>query len=464
MLLREEKGSAIFVVLIAFMVLTVLGSVIVFAANTEGRQSVRQSDKKQAYYYARSGAEAASEWLINGGSVDEKAYVYGDFLDLEVDSDNNGSGEDIDVSIEENADKVIITSTGRYNEAEEKVILEFERAAGDGGPFIGLCTDNKVWSYSDGEWTQLSNQPEHDQNKDFNAMAWSGNELVVLGRNHAVSILEDLNGEWENDNLRGGGPSNHFEEVIWSDERESFLAISFIGHLFEREEGKGVDDWNQLTGGGDRLFNNKDNVNAVYGDGKLVAVTGDEAINYYDFDSDETGEFEETGYDNAYFDDVAYGNGVFVAVGTNNPNWTEEGVIYSSDNGKDWSEEVRTEDIERFGTITWSGDHFVTAKGEGLGYAYSIKKSTDGKEWTDTGEWESGWDLNWNNIIKVNDTIMATSSESSPDGGDHGAYVISYNGGESWDFVEHEDVPKIKRFISTDEEIDGSEFQSPTWR
>lgn len=129
MIIKENKGNAIFMVLIVMAILTVLGSVIAFSAATEGRQTVRRYEKEQAYYYARSGVETAYKYLLkieeNGDLADfleayedNSVFFSGGFMSL--DNENN-SDKEVHVEIHVDDEKnIAISSTGTYGSAEAK--------------------------------------------------------------------------------------------------------------------------------------------------------------------------------------------------------------------------------------------------------------------------------------------------------------------------------------------------------
>lgn len=115
---------------------------------------------------------------------------------------------------------------------------------------------------------------------------------------------------------------------------------------------------------GSTLYNNNYIGGVAYGNGVYVAV-GSSGATYY---SEDGVNWTKGNNDNSFIlYDVAYGNGVFVAVGY-------KGIIYSSD-GINWTiASIYAEEVE---DIVYGGDKFVA--GGHKGYAYY---STDGINWT----------------------------------------------------------------------------------
>ncbi len=133
MIFKQERGSALILVLIVIFVMTALGGAFAFYANTEGKQSIHRYERDQAYYYARSGIEAGYEYLLQQLNDDgelgdfEGAELYND-LDLDFLKLNENGGTDgtekvhVEISVNDNDEReIIIASTGRYGSAEEDI-------------------------------------------------------------------------------------------------------------------------------------------------------------------------------------------------------------------------------------------------------------------------------------------------------------------------------------------------------
>ncbi len=130
--LSNEKGYTLVSVLLVVMLLVILGGTYMVVSSTEIRQSIIHSDRVQAYYFARSGAEVGSEWIRGNfrtelTTVGAQKAINGDLSSLNL-SDNSSSTSKISVLMERvNEDFVRIASTGRYNGREQTTTLFMRR-------------------------------------------------------------------------------------------------------------------------------------------------------------------------------------------------------------------------------------------------------------------------------------------------------------------------------------------------
>lgn len=61
---KKEEGSALMMVIIAFMIITILVTSVFVLAGSNTKQVVSQNDGIESYYIARSGAEATYQALL----------------------------------------------------------------------------------------------------------------------------------------------------------------------------------------------------------------------------------------------------------------------------------------------------------------------------------------------------------------------------------------------------------------
>ena len=151
---KDERGAALVTALLVMLVLTLLGTVIAFTAATEGRQSVRYSDKTQAYYLARSGAEAASEYIIKYYDPDNSSENSLEDFVVGIDLENfieEGTIEDISITATENEQTKILETTASYNDVRESVKVELVGRRG-----LGIL-DYAIFSKSDDVELDLGN-------------------------------------------------------------------------------------------------------------------------------------------------------------------------------------------------------------------------------------------------------------------------------------------------------------------
>lgn len=141
---KNQKGSALVLVIIVFLVLMIFGMGITLAMTTESRQSTHKSAKNQAYYFARSGVELAYDYLLNldpdkiakwlDDEDDLEVYIYGDFNNLDIkasEGDNNlglglkipNSEEEIFATIKIVDSEFNIHGLGKFNDVTSEVGL-----------------------------------------------------------------------------------------------------------------------------------------------------------------------------------------------------------------------------------------------------------------------------------------------------------------------------------------------------
>ncbi len=138
--MKNQKGAALITTMIALIVLSILGTVFIFSMTTEGRQSIEHGNKTNAYYLARSGAEAVYVFLIdehkNGNLesfIESNPTIYGDLEEggLKVDTSNNSFDEEnvmvkLSATYKDNGDfdVITITSTGHKEGQKREVNVE----------------------------------------------------------------------------------------------------------------------------------------------------------------------------------------------------------------------------------------------------------------------------------------------------------------------------------------------------
>ncbi len=181
----------------------------------------------------------------------------------------------------------------------------------------------------------------------------------------------------------------------------------------------------------------------AYGNGMFVAVggpiPGEESIAYSTDGITWTASADHP-FGRGVSNSVAYGNGKFVAVGTDVYN--KGGIIASSTDGITWTEVMTT--VYKYYDIVWGADKFVIGGGQGSGKGMAY--SSDGVTWTavkDTGAIDSAIDkIAWGdgkfivgttNIAYSTDGIKWTEAANNPFGlaGDWG----NFSSGSIHDFA-----------------------------
>ncbi len=142
MIIKEERGAALITVLLLIMLFVILSSVFVFAMTTEGIQAARYNHKTQAYYLARSGAEAVA------ASIVEEIVTPDYYITNPVDG-NFGNGT-FEVNVTSNPNEVIITSTGEVAGINDRVIVRLVRTGAMAFNF-GIKTKDTIELHNNSE-------------------------------------------------------------------------------------------------------------------------------------------------------------------------------------------------------------------------------------------------------------------------------------------------------------------------
>jgi len=119
----REKGSVLVLVMLSVVALFVLGTVLAGTGSTEVKETARQEDKMQAYYLARSGAEAVASCIVREPENAEKISGMGFSDPVKL------GGGTFEVKVEPLSDReLLITSTGKCSRMTETVTLTMVKA------------------------------------------------------------------------------------------------------------------------------------------------------------------------------------------------------------------------------------------------------------------------------------------------------------------------------------------------
>ncbi|RCX13794.1 hypothetical protein DFR58_11623 [Anaerobacterium chartisolvens] len=116
----SQRGSAMIVTLMVVMVLTFLGTTLWFYSVNDVMRADRQVKRTQAYYIARSGCEAVSDYIIK---TRDTSMVEGEGEDRQSDSIPLEKGSFSVRVREEPSGEVVITSTGTVDDVSDRAIL-----------------------------------------------------------------------------------------------------------------------------------------------------------------------------------------------------------------------------------------------------------------------------------------------------------------------------------------------------
>ncbi|MBP1927335.1 type II secretory pathway component PulK [Sedimentibacter acidaminivorans] len=124
---KKEQGSALVMVIIAFMVITIITTSVFVLAGNNTRQVVSQNDGMESYYIARSGAEATYQALLTSSSLLTQ-FQSGSTVQTDTITFDEGTAEiTVEGFNEGTTRRVRITSVGKAagKNVSRKSILEF---------------------------------------------------------------------------------------------------------------------------------------------------------------------------------------------------------------------------------------------------------------------------------------------------------------------------------------------------
>lgn len=124
--IKNNKGAALALVIMLMGVLSVLGITMLTISLAENKQAIYQVNKTQAYYLARSGAEAVAEHIIESSSSD-------DIMDKTSKPTQLGNGT-FKVSVTKEDEDIVIKSTGEVHKVNQDVTLVLTPEQTGGAP------------------------------------------------------------------------------------------------------------------------------------------------------------------------------------------------------------------------------------------------------------------------------------------------------------------------------------------
>jgi type II secretory pathway pseudopilin PulG len=143
---KNEQGSALITVLLVMVVLMILGAALMNTSVAENRFATKNEDRLQAYYIARTGAQAVAEFIIHGDASD--------IIGKTSEPNTQIGGGNFTVSVEEDEEDNIynIISIGEYNGTTQTAKIRLTTTGtGTGGIFdyaiaaqSGITANNNV--------------------------------------------------------------------------------------------------------------------------------------------------------------------------------------------------------------------------------------------------------------------------------------------------------------------------------
>ena len=125
---KKEEGSALMMVIIAFMIITILVTSVFVLAGSNTKQVVSQNDGIESYYIARSGAEATYQALLTSSPSLLTQFQSGSTVETDTIIFDEGKAEiTVEGFNEGTIRRVRITSVGTVDgkTVSRKSILEF---------------------------------------------------------------------------------------------------------------------------------------------------------------------------------------------------------------------------------------------------------------------------------------------------------------------------------------------------
>jgi hypothetical protein len=152
--LNNNKGSALAMVLIIMLVMIILGTALINTAVAENKFAKHHEDKLQAYYIARSGAQAIAEYMLKDANGDAA-----DFIGKTSDWNSQVGGGSFQVTVEDDTvnNVVNIISLGEFNSHQETANIRVTRSSdGVGGIFqYAIAAKNNISVSSNGNQTEI---------------------------------------------------------------------------------------------------------------------------------------------------------------------------------------------------------------------------------------------------------------------------------------------------------------------
>jgi cytoskeletal protein CcmA (bactofilin family) len=132
-LLKSQRGLSLPMVLMVLVILTLFSTVIISLGTTDTLHASKQSQKLEAYYLARSGAEAVASYFVNNpdnlNNTDFKNKIdaivaSGESTEFKLSPTDRGT---IKVKVEREGDNLLITATASLDGLQETVSLRVDK-------------------------------------------------------------------------------------------------------------------------------------------------------------------------------------------------------------------------------------------------------------------------------------------------------------------------------------------------
>lgn len=455
-MIKNRNGNVLPILLIIMTILGILGIAITNVSYSANREAIFSEDRVQAYFIAKSGADIV---IKNINSIIQ-SFSDNTKKTFSIDFSEGIATIEIDIAKEDNNIKYIdVLSKGEINGS--KSAIKARLLAGNNQDceqiILGIGKDGKIYEF-DKNFSSFIEKNNGINKPGLSSFAWDGkNTIVLVGdtkhkKDNSI-ISRDLGNSWEENPEKNG---NGLDSIIWSEERGTFYATqlkddhgSNTGHIFYLIDGI----WEKMSDKPKQGFKIE---KIAQGNNFLVGISKYEngKVVYKEGDNEWQNTFTKDEKYNIYgtFYSIAYGNGTFVIVGSDDGHSL---IIYSKDLAT-WHKGKYNVPGSAFPLydVTWTGDKFVA-----VGGADTIFTSKDGVNWDRfmrediVHEKGAPYYYDLKNISSSGNYIAAYSDEGN-------SVLFSKDGGKSWVQKIDEKYPKLEDIIVINNDYGSSDFHT----
>lgn len=123
---KNEQGSALVLVLIMMLIMTVLGTSLLATAQASTKMTIYQENSMKAYFLAESGAKAFADYIIDTPAAD----IANLLASKETENVSIGGGS-INLELQETDGNLIITANGLVNGVSNHATVVLEKVIGN---------------------------------------------------------------------------------------------------------------------------------------------------------------------------------------------------------------------------------------------------------------------------------------------------------------------------------------------
>ena len=168
MKLNSQKGMTMVMTLIVIFIFTMLGAAIwQYSTNSTAHTDLTLKNK-QAYYIARSGAEAFSTYVFNNKNYAELTDTINRLIDKPSDTFEIGDkGGTCTLLLKRTGDIIVVEATGTYQDVTSKAVLELKEEDVPKRPFDNAiyATDNSYNSIQVSDYAEVLGGPVETNGK-----------------------------------------------------------------------------------------------------------------------------------------------------------------------------------------------------------------------------------------------------------------------------------------------------------